>query len=162
MGNLDDIAHNALGGGTTKEVVYLLHILKTLDTVQSCFDKGSNDEVQLQRFSLLVQYLQSTVLSKSKRDAIEKEMREEETRLKKANKYDDVFIEYSVGFIVVREVMQYLNDIVEFEHTDIIGLVNFPKDIVPDKELLDEERDESDTECQLPDYPEEGEIDGEE
>jgi hypothetical protein len=142
MADLNDIAHNALGGGTTKEVVYLLHLLKTLDTVQSCFDKGSNDKVQLQRFNLLIKYLQSTVLSKSKREEISKEMKDEENHLKEEKKYDEVTIEYLLGFIVVREVMQYLNDIVEFEHTDIIGLVNFPKDIISEKDLIEEADDE--------------------
>jgi hypothetical protein len=140
MANLDNISSSLIGGGagTTKEIVYLLHLLKTLDTVQSCFDNGSNDAVQLQRFNLLVMYLQNTVLNKAKRDSIKEEMRAEEERLKKENKYDETTIEFMLGFIVVREVMQYLNDIVEFEHSDIVGMVNYPKDVIPEKTLADD------------------------
>lgn len=137
MAALDNISHNSYGGGTSKEIVYLLHLLKTLDTVQTCFDKGSNDTAQLQRFTLLIKYLQNTVLDKKKRISIQAEMDVEEKRLIAEGKYDEIVREYLLGFIVVREVMQYLNDVVEFEHTDIIGLVNYPKDIVSDKLLED-------------------------
>lgn len=110
-------------------MVYLQHILQTLTAAQTSFDNGNTE-----RFGLYITYLENAVLSKSVRDKIEKERVSEEKRLKELKLYDDKNIEFRVGMIVVREVMAYLNDVLELETEDILGSVGISEEIVPETE----------------------------
>jgi hypothetical protein len=49
-------------------------------------------------------------------------MQEEEVKLKKES-YDEKYIEFQIGFVVVREIMAYINETLELSHDDIIGEV---------------------------------------
>jgi hypothetical protein len=106
------------GSGTnSKEVIYMSYILNTLSEARKSFDDGDT-----QRFNLYMSFLKNSILDKKTRDKVDKEMMEEETKLKKAN-YDDKYIEFQIGFVVVREIMAYINETLELSHDDIIGEV---------------------------------------
>jgi hypothetical protein len=151
----NNFAQSAMAiGGTTKEAIYLMHILETLKSAQTSFDDGN-----VERFNLYVTYLENAVLDEKIRKRINTEKVTEEKRLKALNVYDDKGIEFRVAFIVVREVMAYLNDVMELEKIDVMGSIGIAEDIQP-KESMDrrekEEYDlyEDDPLSQYPDYPE--------
>lgn len=105
------------GGGTTKEVVYLQYIFNMLTDCRRSFDDGN-----ITRYNLYIQLLKNSVLSKETRDMIDKEMKVEEKKMKDIG-LDENYIEYTIGFCVIREVMKYINETMELEHQDIIGNV---------------------------------------
>ena len=129
-------------GGTSKEIVYLMHILNILDKIQLSFDSEAQTDPKkaLKRFSLYVQYLQNCIISDEARAYIQKTADTERKKLEEQFKGDNETINYMLGFVTIREAMKYLNNICEFEHINITSLVNLPKDIVSDKMLdIDEE-----------------------
>ena len=105
------------------------HILQTLTAAQTSFDNGNTE-----RFGLYITYLENAVLSKNVRNKIEKERVSEEKRLKDLKLYDEKNIEFRVGMIVVREVMAYLNEVLELETEEIMGAVGISEEIVPETE----------------------------
>jgi len=121
-----NFSQSSMGGGTTKELVYLQHILQTLTSAQTSFDTGN-----VERFNLYITYLENAVLDKDMRDKIAVERALEEKRLKDLKVYDDKNIEFRIGMIVVREIMQYLNEVLELEHVEIMGAVGIAEEIVP-------------------------------
>lgn len=108
------------------------YILNTLQDARQSFNDGDT-----QRFNLYMSFLKNSVLDKKTRDKIDKEMLDEENRLKKLN-FDDKYIEFNIGFIVVREVMAYINETMELEHEDIIGEVGNLDDIIDREYDIDE------------------------
>ena len=125
---------NSMGGGTTKELVYLQHILQTLTSAQGSFETGN-----VERFNLYITYLENAVLDKDMRDKIAIERVLEEKRLKDLKVYDDKNIEFRIGMIVVREIMQYLNEVLELEHVEVMGAVGIAEAIVPVAEIDDDD-----------------------
>lgn len=105
------------GSGNSKEVLYMNYILTTLTEARQSFKTGDT-----QTFNLYCQFLKNSILDKNKRDTIDKEMLSEEIKLKKAG-YDEKYIEFGIGFIIVREIMGYINETLELSHDDIIGEV---------------------------------------
>jgi hypothetical protein len=132
----DDTSTNFVTGdmegksSNTKEILYMQYILSTLTEARRSFDTGDT-----QRFNLYCSFLKNSILDKVTRDRVDQEMLSEEKRLKNLG-YDDKFVEFGIGFIVVREIMSYINETMELEHDDIMGSVgNFEVD------------DDSDGEC---------------
>lgn len=114
----DNFASGDMGSGiTSKEVIYMSFILNKLSEACKSFDNGDT-----QRFNLYISFLKNSILDKSTRDRIDKEMLDEENKLKKQG-YDERYIEFNIGFVVVREIMGYINETMELSHEDIIGEV---------------------------------------
>jgi hypothetical protein len=105
------------GAGTSKEVIYMNYLLSTLTEARQSFKTGDT-----QLFNLYCQFLKSSVLNGDTRNIIDKEVLEEEKRLKKIG-YDEKYIEFMLGFIIVKHIMAYINDTMELEHEDIVGEV---------------------------------------
>jgi hypothetical protein len=128
--------HDSIAGGTTsKEQLYLIHVLEMMNKTTACFDE---QKTPIKRFKLYIKYLENAVLDDRMRKHIKDTIKVEQVELKKEYGDDVETIEYMIGFITIREVMQYLNDTYEFEHSDIMGMVGLPKDIVPEKQLAEE------------------------
>jgi hypothetical protein len=141
-------------GGTTKEAIYLIHILETLKSAQASFDDGN-----VERFNLYVTYLENAVLDSDVRKMINAEKIIEEKRLKALNMYDEKGIEFRVAFIVVREVMGWLNETMELQKIDVMGSIGISEDIQPKEDMDKREKEEydlyeDDPLAQYPDYPE--------
>jgi hypothetical protein len=146
MANFDNSTLDSLGGGTTKEIVYLMHILEILNKIQLSFDDAltekPNSKGALKRFTLYVKYLESCVLDDDTRELIRVESEKERKILEKQFAGDTELINYMIGFVVVKYVMKYLNDVCQFEHRDIASIIGYPdEDVIPEVQLNSAEFD---------------------
>lgn len=124
--------------GTNKELLYANHILSTLKDAQSSF--GSVDgKVNVQRFLLYCAYLENAVLDDKTRERIMKERTEEKLKLQKENLDADT-IKFHEAFVTIKYVMKYLNDIMDLETKDIVGVVS--KEDTEEYNLFEEDSDE--------------------
>ena len=133
-----------------------MHILDTLKSAQSSFDSGN-----VERFNLYITYLENAVLDSAVRKKINSEKIIEEKRLKALGTFDEKNIEFRIAFITVREVMAYLNEVMELEKVDIMGSVGINEDIESREDMEKTEKEqydlyEDDPLSQYPDYPEDG------
>jgi hypothetical protein len=119
--------------GTNKELLYVSHILSTLKDAQVSFG-GQDGKMNVDRFMLYCAYLESAILNDKTRDQVMIERTKEKARLIKEGITGDILHFYE-GFVTIKYVMKYLNDVMELEHRDIVGLVG--KEV----EIGDEEYD---------------------
>jgi hypothetical protein len=131
--SIDNFAneYNTSGGGTTKEIVYLTHVLETMKQLQTCFKNQDNTE-----FNLYIAYLENAVLDDKRFNSITKLRETEAERLKKIG-VKDKLIDFHIGFAVVRQVMKYLNDVMELEHSDSMGVTGLSENLTPQKDIVD-------------------------
>ena len=115
--------------GTNKELLYVNHILSTLKDAQSSFNPDSNGKMNISRFLLYCAYLESAILDDMAREVIEKERAQERERLRKEGNMDETTIRFHEGFVTIKYVMRYLNEVMELEHKDIVGVVSRDNDM---------------------------------
>lgn len=141
-----DNNYNTSGGGTSKEVIYLTHVLDTMKQLQTCFK-----DKDIAQFNLYVAYLENAVLDDARFNTITKLRKDEEARLKKLG-VDETMIDFFIGFAVVRQVMKYLNDLMELEKTDSMGVTGLSENLTSQNDIietyikLDEKEDEEELE----------------
>jgi polysaccharide deacetylase 2 family uncharacterized protein YibQ len=128
------------GGMTSKEMIYMQHIFIALDRVQAIYlDSSKSPEDGRERFALQVEYIKNVVLDKDRQADIQKRCDKQKVELVKRYGEDSHEIDYAIGFIVINEVMRYLNDIMELEHHDIIGEVGISRELAP-KEIIENDK----------------------
>jgi hypothetical protein len=101
--------------GASLEAIYLTHILQTLSRLQNTFDNGDTNT-----YSLYIEYLRNAVLDEKVCTEINNKMKTRKAELDSEG-VDDGLQKFYLGFLVVREVMQYLNASLDLTHEDIIG-----------------------------------------
>jgi hypothetical protein len=118
--NMQSEAHSS----TSKEILYLSHILETMKQSMTCFKSKDVEE-----FELYVSYLEASILSDDVRQDILKEQSELIKKLKAQQTASggvptNTTIRFKVGFITIRKIFIYLNSICEFETEDILGEIS--------------------------------------
>jgi hypothetical protein len=127
-------SQDSMGGSiNNKEVLYLTFVLDTLKEARGCFK-----EKDVTQFNLYMSFIEAAVLDDDKSKEIIEKRKSEEKRLQALNIYKKDIIDFMLGFIIVKEVMKYLNNVMELEHTDIAGEVG-GRNVNLD-EVLDEEQ----------------------
>ena len=103
--------------GASLEAIYLSHILETMKELRGCF----NDR-DVETFSLYIEYLKSATLGEDIRIKIQADaVKLKEEMDKEKPRVDEKIKSFRIGFLVVREVMKYLNASLDLTHEDIIG-----------------------------------------
>lgn len=97
---------------SSKDVMYLDHILKTLTGLQ-----GSFEDANVEKFQLYVEYLKHAILSKDVRDKIQNEIVEYYKPLREPTSTQKFY----AGFIIIREVFAYINERFELETEDVMA-----------------------------------------
>jgi len=119
MAELNILAQTSMGGSiSNKEILYLNFVLDTLKEARQCFK-----DKDVSQFSLYMSFIEAAVLDDEKsKDIVDKREKEEKKLLEKyPDEQDRRTIDFLLGFIIVKEVMKYLNSVMELEHTDIAG-----------------------------------------
>ena len=103
--------------GASLEAIYLTHFLQTLTKLQDTFWK-KDAEV----YSLFIEYLRNAVLDEDVCEEINDKMAKMKKDLEaKKDPPSEEMIKFYLGFLVVKEVMKYLNNALDLTHEDIIG-----------------------------------------
>jgi len=103
--------------GASLEAIYLTHFLQTLTKLQDTFWK-KDAEV----YSLFIEYLRNAVLDEEVCEEINDKMAKMKKDLEtKKDPPSEEMIKFYLGFLVVKEVMKYLNNALDLTHEDIIG-----------------------------------------
>jgi hypothetical protein len=120
--------------GTSKETLYVQHILNTLRDAQTAFVGSEGAD----KFLLYCAYLEAAILDDKTRAQVMIERAKEKDRLIKEGADDDM-LKFHEAFITIKYVMKYLNDIMELEHHDIVGNVGQPDiEEEPEYDLFEE------------------------
>jgi hypothetical protein len=104
---------------SSKDMLYLNHLLMTLTAAQASFATKDHET-----FSLYCTYLQSAVLSQDVRTKIQKDYGVLANQYKKDHPQtqdDNVVLNFLMGFVVVQEVFAYINQRFELETEDVMG-----------------------------------------
>jgi len=101
--------------GASLEAIYLTHFLQTLTKLQDTFWK-KDAEV----YSLFIEYLRNAVLDEDVCEEINDKMARMNADLITKGTSEEM-IKFYLGFLVVKEVMKYLNNALDLTHEDIIG-----------------------------------------
>jgi len=102
--------------GASLEAIYLSHILETMKELRWCFK-----DKDVETFSLYIEYLKSATLGEDIQAKIEGDIKALKKKLKD-ERVNPPISDFRVGFLVVKEVMKYLNTSLDLTHEDIIGL----------------------------------------
>lgn len=120
--------------GASLEAIYLSHILETMKELRWCFK-----DKDVETFSLYIEYLKSATLGEQIQSKMDEDIKKLKDKLKRENVKPPIS-DFRVGFLVVKEVMKYLNTSLDLTHEDIIGQAYDIEDLPPlQAELLTEE-----------------------
>jgi hypothetical protein len=100
-----------------------MHILNSLQMAQACF--ATKD---VEQYDLLISYLEAAVLDDEVTKIIQNERRELTKELTKQQEAsggypNNTIIRFRSGFITVKYIFRYLNDILELNSVDIASVV---------------------------------------
>jgi hypothetical protein len=118
--------------GASLEAIYLSHILETMKELRWCFK-----DKDVETFSLYIEYLKSATLGEMIQSQMDKDISKLKERLKKEN-VNSPIKDFRVGFLVVKEVMKYLNTSLDLTHEDIIGQAYDIEDLPEEQITLDQ------------------------
>jgi len=123
--------------GTNKELLYVSHILSTLKDAQTSF--GSSDgKMNVDRFALYCAYLEAAILDDKARNSVMTEREKERERLTQIGMDGDM-LQFHECFVTIKYVMRYLNDVMELEHHDIVGLIGKETEVEEEYDLFEDE-----------------------
>jgi hypothetical protein len=101
--------------GASLEAIYLTHFLQTLSRLQETFWKKD-----VEVYTLFIEYLRSAVLDEDVCNLINDKMVTLKNKLEEEGSSEEM-VKFHMGFLVVKEVMKYLNTSLDLTHEDIIG-----------------------------------------
>lgn len=112
--------------GQSKEVTYAMHIFNSLNRAQNCF--ATKD---VEQFDLIISYLEAATLDDDVVAEIQVERKKLYNELMKQQKEtggtpNNNTIRFRTGFITIKRVFKYLNDILSLSNTDIASIVDSP------------------------------------
>jgi hypothetical protein len=104
--------------GASLEAIYLSHMLETLRELRFTF----KDQKDVETFSLYIEYLKAVTLGDVIQSQMDKEVDKLKLKMTKEKPVPSQTIQtFRCGFLVVKEVMKYLNASLDLTHEDIMG-----------------------------------------
>lgn len=129
--------------GASLEAIYLSHILETMKELRWCFK-----DKDVETFSLYIEYLKSATLGEQIQNSMDSDIKKLKAKLKAENVKPPIS-DFRVGFLVVKEVMKYLNTSLDLTHEDIIGqaydIDELPEEQVTLDEIMEEPTNDADS-----------------